>query len=223
MSILGGKNGFIEKNYDFMLLAYTNKEIGTAKGYRAWKKSFADILETGEFSKELRLTKAADQRPEQEPFWKYLTVFGFKGDKDAFIAAVNDHCVNGEDACFLAYQSINVLEEREYAADDTEEHIFMALTDFKPGREVDFHQWYNEHHVKEIIALEPYRSGRRFTVVANSGMKFKWPFLAFYRFVGTPADMHVKLREEVKNAKTPVVMTDAYKLDDGAWVFSEIE
>lgn len=44
-----------------------------------------------------------------------------------------------------------------------------------PGHEEDYHQWYDETHVPEIVAFDGFVSARRFAPVDDGG-----PFIAMY-------------------------------------------
>ena len=96
----------------------------------------------------------------------------------------------------------------------------MALTSCKPGREEEFHEWYNNYHLPEAVSISCYRSGRRFRLTAISGDDTPWEYLAFYRFVGPAKDMHPTLSEEMKASKWR--RAGAVAEGDGAWAYSAL-
>jgi hypothetical protein len=219
MSLLGGERGFIESKNDYLLLAYTNTEIATEDQYQAWWKEFSDISSIQGLSDGIRVVSEKDQRPGQKTKWKYLVTYGFSGDANALKTAVTGHKMKDDSALWL-YEGIGPLTQKVWKETDTEEHIFMALTNVKPGREEDFHEWYNRHHIPDIVSVSVYRSGRRFEIAATSGAEAPWRFLAFYRFVGPALEMHSILRDEVTQYQ--FAHTDAYEENDNAWIYSVI-
>jgi len=217
MSILGGAKGFIEKNNDYLLLAYTNVEIGTKEQFAEWWNGFTDIAIIPGLSEGFRLISERDQRPGQKPRWKYMVAFGYSGDAEKMKNAIMAHKFVDDSAIWF-YIGINDLIQREYALEDTDEHIFMALTNIKPGRQEDFHDWYNKHHLPEVVATSHFRSGRRFRILATGGAEAQWEYLAFYRYVGSTLRMHRSL--PIDDTRIEMVHSDAYKDDDGAWIYS---
>lgn len=99
-------------------------------------------------------------------------------------------------------------------------HVFMALTNVKPGREADFREWYDTEHVPDVVAVPCYRSGRRFRLFGTVGSEGPWEYLSLYRFLGSVPEMHELLKETGRAANR--TMTDALVDDDGAWVFTRI-
>jgi len=208
MSILGGSDGFVESKYDFLLLAYTNNENG-----------FIDIAKIPGLSERLYLVSDKDQRPCHQTKWKYLVVYGFSGDPEKMkeaLAAFDSE----DDTALWFYEAIGPMTHKTWRLDDKEEHIFMALTNVKPGRETDFTEWYNRHHIPDVVSISVYRSGRRFRIVSACGADCPWQYLAFYRFVGPALSMHDILEKEVE--QSDFQHSDAYVEDDAAWVYSSL-
>ncbi|MDR1027905.1 MAG: hypothetical protein LBL63_00615 [Clostridiales Family XIII bacterium] len=219
MRKLGGANGFIEKQNDYLLLVYTNEEIAEDGQFQAWWDAFDDIRAVFGLSEGIRLVVDPDQRAGQTPKWKYLVAHGFSGDAERMKRAIARHVTQGDSALWF-YKAIAEQVEKPGKADDADEHIFMALTNVKPGRLDDFTEWYNTHHVRDVVRVECYRSGRRFHMEAAGGSEAPWEFLAFYRFVGPAAEMHDILRREMSTGKN--VMSDAYESGDGAWIYRPV-
>lgn len=219
MSILGGKNGYIEKNNDHLLLVFTNTEVDTDKAFKNWwAKEFPDLKAIPGLSKPLHLKRDKDQRPGHCPYWKYMMAFGFKGDVRMMRDAVQAHVPNGDTVLWF-FEAFAPLYNRKWDPKVKEEHIFMALTNPVPGRAADYNEWYNEHHVKDIVQIDPYMSGRRFHRIAYNGHS-PYEYIAFYRFLGPEVKMHKKLMDYIDTHD--IAETDAYELNDLAWVYSAL-
>jgi hypothetical protein len=226
MSILGGTNGYIEKENDYLLLAYTNEEIVSDEQYKAWWSGFADIQAVPGLSEGIRLVVDADQRVGENPSWKYLVAYGFSGDAAKMKKAVSLHTVQGDSALWF-YEAVADIVNKPWNEEDKEEHIFMALTTPKPGRHDDFDAWYNNEHVPDVVSTETYRSGRRFRLASISGPDAKWEYVSFYRFVGPALAMHQSLTDAEHGEHCGydhdyLGVTDALYEDHGAWIYSAL-
>jgi len=40
----------------------------------------------------------------------------------------------------------------------------IVYTNFEPGREAEFHEWYENTHLPEVLALGPFKAAQRFAV-----------------------------------------------------------
>ena len=221
MSIIGGTNGFIENDNKYMLLAFTNEEIATDEQCKAWWDGFSDINAIDGLGEGLRVVVGIDQRIGQVPYWKYMVVFGFSGDVEQLKNAVAGHESTADSALWF-YEAIGDTVQKPWSEQDTEEHIFMALTNVKPGRLAEFTEWYDVEHVPDVVSVRCYRSGRRFHLEASSGNS-PWEFLAIYRFVGPAIEMHEILTEDLdKLEKGDAIVTDALVDDDGGWIYSAV-
>jgi hypothetical protein len=100
------------------------------------------------------------------------------------------------------------------------EHVFMALTNVKAGRENDFHDWYDTEHVPDVVAVSSYQSARRFRLVAAVGDSGPWRYLSLYRFLGSVPAMHDELAEH--GGQGQATLTDALVDDDAAWIYSPV-
>ncbi|MDR1028240.1 MAG: hypothetical protein LBL63_02345 [Clostridiales Family XIII bacterium] len=217
MSILGGVNGFIEQDSDYLLLAFTNEEIGSAESYRTWWAGFSDVAAVPGLSGGIRVITERDQRRGQRPKWRYMVAFGFSGDADRLKNIVKSH-VRTDDSALWLYEAIGPMTHKVWDEGDAEEHFFMALTNPVPGRELEYTEWYNRHHIPDIVSVSVYRSGRRFHIAAYSGAEPYWKYMAFYRFVGPALDMHGILADEVRRRE--MKHSEDYEEGDGAWIYS---
>jgi hypothetical protein len=223
MSILGGPDGFLESKYDILLFAYTNEEIATDEQYLRWWAGFSDIEIPG-LSAGIRLRCDRTRYPFLPPGnsdgeWDYLTVFGFSGDTKHMAEAVSKHEKKDDSALWL-YEAISPLMHKVWKEDDREEHVFMALANAVPGREDDFHDWYNRRHVPDILTVSVYRSARRFEVIAGSGADARWKFLSFYRYVGAAGEMPRLLHEAI--VENDFEFSDAFDIGAASWMYSAV-
>jgi hypothetical protein len=53
--------------------------------------------------------------------------------------------------------------------------MYVETMPVSPDREADYHKWYNDTHLAEIVAVEGIVSARRFAPVDGGG-----PFIAIY-------------------------------------------
>jgi hypothetical protein len=219
MSILGGPNGFVENQTNYLLFAFTNEEIGEPNQFATWWQKFADISSIAGLTEGIRVIKDLDQRVGHMPKWKFLVVFGFSGDAAQLSSAINAHTIQGDSELWF-YESISNLIQKDWTGDETCEHFFLALTNPVQGREADFEEWYENYHTKDCVAVSVYRSGRRYKLIAESGAYAPWEYLAFYRFVGSTLAMHDILIEELAAMNAPE--TDALNKEYGAWIYSAL-
>src|SRR5437879_2078445 len=62
-------------------------------------------------------------------------------------------------------------------------HIFLALSGPRPGRESEFDDWYENHHLQDVVRLVPgFVRGRRFRAALHqaAAQPVPWPSLAIY-------------------------------------------
>lgn len=224
-----------EGENEHLLLAYTNEDIHDDENYRAWwGREFDDLQWIAGLSDASRFFADPNQRAGQVPRWKYLVVHGFTGDAAELRRRVQVHAMSSDSALWLydaigdfVRKSDRIVGSRPRSlADDAAseptgpEHVFMALTNVKPGREADFHEWYDRYHVPDVVSVSCYQSGRRFNISATSGAAAPWEYLAFYRFCGSVPEMHKTLEEDMMRGET--VMSDAFADDDGAWIYTPV-
>jgi hypothetical protein len=223
MSILGGTEGFLESAFDVLLFAYTDEEIAEDGHYREWREKFPD-LEIPGLSEGIRLKCDRNRYPflppgNSEGKWDYLTIFGVGGDKQRMAEAVSLRREEG-DSAFWLYEAIGPLRSKAWREEDREEHVFMALANAVPGREEEFHEWYDHRHIPDILSVDVYRSARRFKIIAASGAGAPWSFLSLYRYVGPAGEMPKRLHEAIITNKFE--FSDAFALDAASWIYSAI-
>lgn len=100
-------------------------------------------------------------------------------------------------------------------------HIFLALSSPSAGREVDFHIWYDAHHLQDVVDFCPgFERGQRYWAAAEQpgGEPLSWPSLAVYELEG---DDVAQLHRDVKTNIDRFTPSDGV-FEDGhvAWVYS---
>lgn len=91
-------------------------------------------------------------------------------------------------------------------------YTFLAFTNPTPGKEEEYNQWYEEHHLKDVINCPGFVSARRFRLAATQ-FEFNtvtptYRYLAMYEI--ETDDVAASLKEVVARAGTAdMVMIDA--------------
>lgn len=91
-------------------------------------------------------------------------------------------------------------------------YTFLAFTNPTPGKEDEYNQWYEEHHLKDVLQCPGFVSARRFRL-ADTQFEFNtvtppYRYLALYEI--ETDDVAASLKEIVNRAGTAdMVMVDA--------------
>lgn len=102
---------------------------------------------------------------------------------------------------------------------DQERHIFVVFTNSKDGQDDAFNNWYDQHHVREIVALDGFVSGQRYELHPEQRpgqVGPPWRYLAIYEIRGDVPKLHQLLKER----SGTFVKSSALKNDHVAWVYS---
>ncbi len=178
----------------------------------------------------------ADQRSGavNQPIRRHAAVFSHTGDAAALDQAI-DAIKTGDELTIWVYEPVGDFVRKQDALPGSRganapaevpaptvaaDHMFMALTDPIPGQEAEFTRWYNEEHVPDVVAVEPYPSGRRFHLRRAEGVPAPWHFLSMYRFAGPVGDMHRILRAQ--DDAEQLTITEAIEPEDGGWVWDKL-
>jgi hypothetical protein len=90
-------------------------------------------------------------------------------------------------------------------------HIFLALTNPVPGKEAEFNDWYDKHHVPDVINVPGFVSGQRFKLAdAQFGGEAskQYRYLALYEI--ETDDIATTIKELRARGGTPdIVPSDA--------------
>ncbi len=91
-------------------------------------------------------------------------------------------------------------------------YTFLAFTNPTPGKEDEYNQWYEEHHLKDVLQCPGFVSARRFRL-ADTQFEFNtvqppYRYLALYEI--ETDDVAASLKEIVNRAgSADMVMVDA--------------
>lgn len=91
-------------------------------------------------------------------------------------------------------------------------YTFLAFTNPTPGKEDEYNQWYEEHHLKDVLQCPGFVSARRFRL-ADTRFEFNtvtppYRYLALYEI--ETDDVQASLKEIVNRAGTAdMMMVDA--------------
>ncbi|MDR3417182.1 MAG: hypothetical protein P4L83_13440 [Nevskia sp.] len=56
----------------------------------------------------------------------------------------------------------------------------MVLSQPVAGREDEYHRWYEDAHMRQMLALPGVKSAQRFRLARGLGERHTWPYLAIY-------------------------------------------
>lgn len=103
-------------------------------------------------------------------------------------------------------------------------HLFLALSDPAPEREAEFHDWYDRHHLQDVVDFCPgFARGRRYwrgdVQPADGGLK--WQSLAIYDLEADDvAALHANVSANVGRF-TP--SNGVFAPDHAAWVYTPVD
>jgi len=58
--------------------------------------------------------------------------------------------------------------------------LLMVFSSPKPGQEQDYHAWYQNQHLADVVALDGFVGGSRYAPVEMAGVESGKQFLAIY-------------------------------------------
>jgi len=100
-------------------------------------------------------------------------------------------------------------------------HVFVVFTNSEPGRDDEFNEWYDSHHLREILEVDGFVWGQRFALHPDqrpAQMAPPWKYLTLYEATGDVNTLHERIAETRSNR----LQTSALKQDHVAWVFSYV-
>ncbi len=78
--------------------------------------------------------------------------------------------------------------------------LYVETRPSSPEEAAAYHQWYNETHLQEIVAIDGFVSARRFELLGEDG-----PFVAIYELDADDLEAtRARLNETLKSGSTPV-------------------
>ncbi len=98
------------------------------------------------------------------------------------------------------------------------EHLLLVFTAAQPGQEEEYHRWYDQQHLDEILALPGFVSASRYDNVAGPDSSTEQPTqnLAIYEIEGDPVAAVAALRAARPTLDISPALTGA----PGVWLFS---
>ena len=107
-------------------------------------------------------------------------------------------------------------------------NLFFALSNSAPGKDAEFNEWYDRHHIREVPEnLLGFMSGRRFCLGdvqrtgENAGVPSPWRYLAIYQ-LDSSIDSAVIHADVGDHADRTVPAGDTLSPDHVAWTWAPI-
>ena len=72
-------------------------------------------------------------------------------------------------------------------------HIMVVATECEPGHEAEFHEWYEQVHIPDLLAIPGIRSAQRYRSTRDDG-SHRW--LAIYELVDDPDEVNRRIAEK---------------------------
>jgi hypothetical protein len=97
--------------------------------------------------------------------------------------------------------------------------IILALTNSVPGREAEFNKWYDDVHVKDLVAVPGIGAAQRYRVVAAKDLRQSpYDYLTIYR-TDVPLDHVFASMAATRDLRT---ISDTLAPGGGLWAFEPI-
>ncbi len=99
--------------------------------------------------------------------------------------------------------------------EDKERHLWIVFTNSEPGQDEEFNAWYDQHHLKEILAVPGFLWGQRLGLHPDQrpGQEEPpWRYAVLYESAGDLPEIH----RELKAASGGFVKTRALSKDSVA-------
>jgi hypothetical protein len=74
-------------------------------------------------------------------------------------------------------------------------NLFLVFSNPRPGREAEYHRWYEEQHLKEVVSVPPYVAAQRYRVAEAQVNPQTHRFVIAYEFEGTAEEARKALLE----------------------------
>lgn len=102
----------------------------------------------------------------------------------------------------------------------TRRHILIVTSAAQPGREAEFNQWYDQHHLADVCRIPGVVSGRRFDAVPTSPMPTPGPYMSIFEI---EADDPLRVLAEMNRRSQSGEWSITTALDPAAvkmWIYS---
>jgi hypothetical protein len=175
-----------------LFLALTNPAEGREDDFDRWyDRHVQEVLERYDGFVSGRRYWASEQQVGGGPLpWRHLAAYEVRTDDLVELHRSNGVVfgsggLTGDDGALApgsAAWTFTALEGAERLPH--ERHLYLALTDPAEGRDEDFNEWYDRHHLPEILRHTPgFTAGRRFERASaqREGQLPGWQYLALYQ------------------------------------------
>jgi hypothetical protein len=106
--------------------------------------------------------------------------------------------------------------EETVTSESSDTAIMLALTNSVPGREADFNTWYDEVHIKDLVAVPGIVAAQRYLVVPSTdGADPPYQYLTIYRTEGSAESVRANLAA----SRDRRVISDALAPGGAMWTF----
>jgi hypothetical protein len=90
----------------------------------------------------------------------------------------------------------------------SEEHIFVVLTEAVPGREEEFHDWYDNVHLADVTSVDGFTKARRYQLsdaqLEGYGHDATHQNLALYWVEGDAGEAFANLAAGIQDGSVPL-------------------
>ena len=202
----------------YKLVVLTSPVTGKEDAYNDWytNQHLADVLKVPGFSAAQRFKLLNNMAGEiKQP---YLAIYEMDVDGPEAASRAADALSTTEmyisDALDLQSVGCGVFEpcgERRTPGADTGPYRLLAFTQAVEGREKEFNDWYDQTHLREVMAPGGFASAERFRLQRTVGGQFENPSLVLYSLEARDgASLQTTLRGM---GATKYTMSDAGRFD----------
>jgi len=99
-------------------------------------------------------------------------------------------------------------------------HLVLVLSDPTEGQEKEFHRWYEDLHLDEVLSTTKWKSAQRFALKDELWVKCPREYLAVYE---VEADDPKDVLKQLNATRSERQQSEAINMETASvWVFSEI-
>jgi hypothetical protein len=74
-------------------------------------------------------------------------------------------------------------------------NLFLVFSNPRAGREAEYHRWYEEQHLKEVVSVPPYVAAQRYRVAEAQVSPQTHRYVIAYEFEGSAEEARKSLLE----------------------------
>jgi hypothetical protein len=164
----------------FLFLAFTDAaEYHSEDLYIDWylKVHIPDTLKAEGWTSAQMYRLSSVQRDGQEPYWKYLVAYTVEGPEDTILPRVDAAAPSGPVSVpdrlmwkpFYRLWTYRKMEPKPFDLDSA--HVFLAFTDPAPGREDEYHDWYLNTHIPEVLESLAWTDAQRYELAEPAAQR----------------------------------------------------